>query len=279
MNILVLGGSGFVGRRVVQQLREQGHQVTSPSHKALDLLNVSEEAAKHFLQNQEVVVNTVGVMSRHAAILETVHHYGPKQLATWAKQVGVERWVQLSALGANSEHQVNFVGSKGRGDEAVYDSGLLINIARPSVVYGRGGVSCELFIKLARLPILILPKRGQFALQPVHVNEVVEGLVKMVEQPLSHGTVVNMVGSRVVTLAEYLSVIRETLHNKEPLKIGSLPLGLLRPVLPITNILSNGILSPNSIQLLEEGSCADDADFSLLLGRQPLSVECFAQII
>lgn len=77
MNILVLGGSGFVGQRVVQGLREYGHQVSTPSHRELDLLNVSADAAQRCLQNQDVVVNTVGVMSRHAAILETVHHHAP----------------------------------------------------------------------------------------------------------------------------------------------------------------------------------------------------------
>ena len=278
MNILVLGGSGFVGRRVVQGLREYGHQVSTPSHRELDLLNVSADAAQRCLQNQEVVVNTVGVMSRHAAILETVHYHAPKQLAIWAKQAGVARWVQLSALGANAQHTVHFVGSKGRGDGAVCESGLEVNIARPSVIYGRGGVSCELFIKLAQLPVLLLPKGGQFVLQPVHVNDVVEGLVKMVMQPLPHGTVVNMVGNRVVNLAEYLSVIRETLHGKTPLKVWALPLGLLCSVLPLTNVLSNGILSPSSVQLLEEGSCADGTDFAALLGRTPLAVEEFAQV-
>lgn len=279
MNVLVLGGSGFVGRRVVQGLREQGYQVSTPSHRELDLLNVQEAAARRLLQQQDVVVNTVGVMSRHATVLKTVHHHAPKQLAMWAKQAGVTHWVQLSALGAKAQHTVHFVGSKGRGDAAVCESGLHVNIARPSVIYGRSGASCELFIKLAKLPVLMLPNGGRFDVQPVHVNEVAEGLINMVKQPLAHGSVVNMVGSRALTLAEYLSVIRETVHGEQALKVCSLPLGVLRPILPLSNVLSNGMLSPSSIRLLEEGSCADGADFAALLGRQALAVEQFAQVV
>ncbi len=278
MNVLVFGGSGFIGRRVVRILREHGHQVRTPSHRELDYLKPGEQAARALLQGQDWVINAVGVMSRSADILETVHHHTPKQLAAWAKQEGVARWVQLSALGADAAQDIAFVGSKGRGDEAVCRSGLQVVIARPSVVYGRGGVSCELFIKLAKLPVLPLPKGGRFDLQPVHVAEVAEGLAKLAEQTPAHGTVVNMVGSRQITLAQYLSVIRETLHHRTPLRVLPIPLGFIKPVLPLANIVSNGILSPASIRLLEQGSCADTAAFAALLGRMPLAAEQFAGV-
>ena len=130
MNILILGGSGFIGSRVAKILRERQHNVTTPSHAELDLMRLDLDAAQRLLRGQDCVVNCVGVMSRHADVLEQVHHHAPQQLAHLARAVGVPTWVQLSALGADAAHEVAFVGSKGRGDAAVCASGLRVNIAR-----------------------------------------------------------------------------------------------------------------------------------------------------
>lgn len=275
MNILLLGGSGFIGSRVAASLRERGHVVTTPSHRDLDFFHLNEQAVKALLHHQDVIVNCVGVMSRHADVLETVHHHTPAQLAKWAHECGIKRWVQLSALGADAAHDVAFVGSKGRGDVALCQSGLEVNIARPSVVFGRGGASCELFLKLAKLPVIALPEGGRFDWQPVHVDDVAQGLVNMIVEPLPHGTIVDMVGATRLTLADYLRTLRETIHGKKGLSIIPIPLALLKPTLPLTNILSNGFLSSGSMILLQQGSCADKTDFVRLLQREPLAVREF----
>ena len=275
MNILLLGGSGFIGRRAARRLREAGHCVRTPSHTELDLLRPDKAAAVPLLEGCDAVINCVGIMSRRADILETVHHTAPTLLAAWAKEAGVRRWVQLSALGADPTHAVAFLASKGRGDAAVAAE-LDSATARPSVVYGRGGTSCELFIKLARLPVLPLPAGGTFALQPVHADDVSDGLCRLLDAP--SGTVIHMTGRLKTTLAAYLAILRQTLHGKPPAKVLPVPLALLRPVLPLANILSNGFLSPDSITLLQQGSCADPAPFSALLGRKPLGADEFARM-
>lgn len=277
MNILLLGGNGFIGSRVAKLLRERGHAVTTPTRQQINFLNLNEFSVKSCLHHQDVIVNCVGVMSRHADILETVHHHAPVKLAIWAKECGVSRWVQLSALGADAGHEVAFVGSKGRGDLALCNSDLVVNIARPSVVFGRGGESCEMFLKLAKLPIITLPDGGQnFVWQPVHVNDVAMGLAKMVDLPLSHGSIVNMVGATKHSVTEYMGILREKFYGKQSLKIIPIPMALLAPALPLTNILSNGFLSADSMKLLAAGSCADKADFVKLLGREPLGVWAFS---
>ena len=276
MNIIIFGGSGFIGSRTAQILKEQGYQVCMPDRRAFDFLHPNETAARRLLEGQDVLINCIGIMSRHAEILETVHHHTPKQLASWAKAAGVKRWVQLSALGADPSQPINFVGSKGRGDDAVTKSGIPIAIARPSVVYGRGGTSCELFIKLARLPLLLLLEGGRFHLQPVHLADVAEGLAKLAAQTDTGHSVINMTGRQPLTLAEYLTILRQTLHHKPPQRILPIPLHLIDPALPLANILSNGIISRDSFALLKQDSCADYSDFAALLGREPLAAKNFA---
>lgn len=281
MNIVLFGASGFIGRRVAPILRAHGHTLRTPSHREFDYLQPNEAAAREILRGADAIFNCIGVMSRHADVLETVHHHTPALLAKIAAEQGVQHWVQLSALGADPKHSVAFVGSKGRGDEAVCQigaaHGMRVTVARPSVVYGHGGASCELFIRLARLPIIALPNGGCFDVQPVHVADVAQGLTDLLTSSLPHGTVLNMTGSRSLTLAQYLSILRQTLHRKPAQHVLPIPLPLLHPMLPLAKLLSNGIVSPDSFTLLQQGSCADSQAFAELLGHPPLAAEQFAE--
>ena len=272
MNILLLGGSGFIGRHLAARLRASGHQLQTPTHKEFDLRALDERAARACLRGQDAVVNAVGIMSRDADRLETVHHHAPATLAAWAREAGVARWLQVSALGADAWHPVAFLGSKGRGDEAVRAQ-LATDIVRPSVVYGRGGKSCELFIRLARLPLLVLPEGGRQMLQPVHVYDVADGVAALLAASSRNATI-NMSGGRALSLAAYLNTLRATLHGKTAARV--LPLPLLAPFLPLTNYLSDGMVSAATLRLLADGSCADNRDFAALLGHPPLAPEQFA---
>ena len=277
MNIVLLGGSGFVGSKVAKILRNKGHNVATPTHQELDLLNPNPEKIEKIFANQFVIINAVGVMSRFPEVLEKVHYQTPKLLAEIAVKMGIKKWVQLSALGADEHNQTAFLSSKGRGDNAVREIVPNVAIARPSVIYGRGGASCELFIKLAKLPILGLPEKGNFALQPVFVDEVAQGLVNMVENPMLHGTIVNMTGAQKVSLAEYLAIMRQNLHHKPPAKVLNIPISAIKPFLPIAKVLSNGMMSADSIKMLQDGNTADNADFARLLGKTPQSPKEFIQ--
>jgi len=86
MNILLLGGSGFIGRHLAARLRASGHQLQTPTHKEFDLRALDERAARACLRGQDAVVNAVGIMSRDADRLETVHHHAPAALAAWARR-------------------------------------------------------------------------------------------------------------------------------------------------------------------------------------------------
>jgi len=95
MNILLLGGSGFIGRHLAARLRASGHQLQTPTHKELDLRALDERAARTCLRGQDAVVNAVGIMSRDADRLETVHHHAPATLAAWAAL-----WYWLTRIGS-----------------------------------------------------------------------------------------------------------------------------------------------------------------------------------
>lgn len=277
MEILLLGSDGFIGRRTAARLTAEGHRVCGVSRQMLDFCRPSEDAAKRLLAGRQLVINTVGIMSRDAAVLETVHHLTPAKLARWAKEAGVRRWVQLSALGADGCAAVAFAASKGRGDAAVLAAGLETAVARPSLVFGRGGRSCALFLALAGLPLLPLPDGGRAVVQPVAVGDVAEGLAKLAALPSCPPAPLAMVGAERMSLAAYLGLLRRNVLGKQSdLRTVAVSPVWLRPVLPVLSRVSGGLVGRDNLMLLAQGSYADVADFAELLGRMPLGAESFS---
>ena len=184
--------------------------------------------------------------------------------------------VEILAITAKDDETMRYYAKKAAADEMrAVRAQLATDIVRPSVVYGRGGKSCELFIRLARLPLLVLPEGGRQMLQPVHVYDVADGVAALLAASSRNATI-NMSGGRALSLAAYLNTLRATLHGKTAARVLPLPSPLLAPFLPLTNYLSDGMVSAATLRLLADGSCADNRDFTALLGRAPLAPEQFA---
>ncbi len=278
MKIVIFGASGFIGARIAGALRAAGHELRTPRSAEVNYLNLDEAAVRAMVTGQDVVVNAVGLMHYKTDILEAVHHIAVRKIAEIAKAAGVKRFLQLSALGADEAQTIAFVGSKGLGDaalRALADADFQVVIARPSMVYGKGGASSEAFARAAKLPLLLLPEGGMQRIQPVHVADLADGFVRMLAKPLANGSVVNMVGGKAVTLADYLSILRQTLWHKPPLRVLRVPDVWVRLATFLLEKPSTGLISAGNMQLLKQGNCAEVSAFADLLGRQPLKPQEF----
>ena len=276
---LLLGSSGFIGQHVQHKLNETDHYLRTPNHQQVDFVCPDWDSITQLLQGVDVVINMVGVMSQNAALLEKVHHDTPKQIAILAKQMGVKCWINLSALGADANHKVAFVGSKGRGDSALLqlaDDEFRVVIGRPSLVFGRGGASCEMFIKLARLPVLFMPNAGNYRIQPVHINDVAQGLFNLAtKMPIAVQPIINFTGGAVCSVAEYIAMLREDIHHKGRLTVLPVPKGIAKAAVLLARPMSKGMISQDSLTLLEEESIADNGYFTQILEYSPLGYHAF----
>lgn len=279
--VLLLGSSGFIGQRVAEKLQTLGYQLRCPRRDQVDFMTPDWQGIAKLVDGVDMIINMVGIMSQQSALLEQVHHHAPVHIAALGKKCGVKRWINLSALGADASHEVGFVGSKGRGDDALLDladDSFSVYIARPSLVFGRGGASCELFIKLAKLPVILLPNKGSAYIQPVHVDDVAEGLVKLaVDEGLALPKIINFTGGKVGTLADYLSMIRREIHQLPTAKILGISSQLAKGFALLAQPFSQGMINSDSLTLLAQGSIAEHEDFSQLLGREPLGFDEFAR--
>ncbi len=194
--VMVLGGTGFVGTQVCEKLARQGWQVTVPTRNrlnaqhllALPLLDVreldvhDEAALAQVLVGQYAVVNLVAILHGTQAAFEWVHVDLPQKLVRAALATGVQRLVHISAIGVNAHEPESapsmYLRSKGAGEAALLQavlaqpSGLDLTILRPSVIFGAGDKFLNVFARLQEV-LPCMPLAGaQARFQPVWVGDV-----------------------------------------------------------------------------------------------------------
>ncbi|UOO90561.1 sugar nucleotide-binding protein [Vitreoscilla massiliensis] len=273
MNILLLGSSGLIGAAVLAQLQQQGHRVCAPTSAECDLLRPTTWSP--YLQQVDAIVNCVGLMSDDAVRMHTLQCEAPQALYQQAAAQGLRYVLQVSAAGADVDAKQVFLRSKGQLDAWLLSSGLKVGIVRPSLVFSPQGRSSKLFVRMAKLPHLCLPQAGQTPIQPVALNDVVAGCVQMLDT-IQHG-VVHAVGGEVVSLAEYVQLLRHYAWQQAPAHIHALPIGMTKAAAVLLQTVSGGLVSVDSVDMLLESRLVSVAEFAQLLGKRPQTPAQFLQ--
>lgn len=238
--ILVLGGSGFVGRHVCEQLARMGWQVTVPTRRAINASSVQSlpgltvlEASVHkeadlarLMPGHDAVVNLVAVLHGSEARFENVHVELPAKISHAMKKAGVSRLVHVSALGAEAQAPSMYLRSKARGETTLQGAGLQLSVLRPSVVFGAEDKFLNLFADLqAVAPFMPLAGSGT-RFQPVWVADVAGAVVACLKQPSTIGQTYELCGPDVMTLAELVQRAGQWAGVNH---------GQGRPILPLPN--------------------------------------------
>jgi NADH dehydrogenase len=214
--ILVLGGSGFVGRHVCEHLVRAGCQVTVPTRQpgrasavqhlpGLTVLraNVHDDAAlAELLRGHDAVVNLIAVLHGDAERFEQVHVRLPQRVAQAMQAAGVQRLVHVSALGADAQGPSLYQRSKARGEAVLQAAGLQLTVLRPSVIFGAEDRFLNLFADLQHIAPLVPLAGSGTRFQPVWVADVAEAIVRCLQDRHTIGHCYEACGPEVFTLAE-----------------------------------------------------------------------------
>lgn len=239
--VLVLGGSGFVGRHVCEKLQRAGGQITVPTRRTVNARTVQHlpgltvaEANVHdprqlerLLPGHDAVVNLVAILHGSEAAFERTHVELPRTIANACRATGVRRLVHVSALGVSEDGPAMYQRSKARGEALLRSAGLDLTVLRPSVIFGAGDRFLNLFAKLqAVFPVMPLAGAGA-RFQPVWVEDVAEAVVRCLADPATIGRTYDCAGPDVLTLAELVRLAgrhgsRERLVIPLPMAVGRL---------------------------------------------------------
>ncbi len=214
--ILVLGGSGFVGRHVCEQLVRAGHQVTVPTRRASraaavqtlpgltvqETPNLDETTLAQLMAGHDAVVHLIAVLHGNEQRFEQVHVQLPRRIAAAMQAAGVQRLIHVSALGADPQGPSMYQRSKARGEAVLQAAGLELTVLRPSVIFGAEDHFLNLFADLQKvLPFMPLAgSRTRF--QPVWVNDVAAAIVRCLHDRRTAGQTFEACGPETFTLGE-----------------------------------------------------------------------------
>ena len=233
-SVLILGGSGFVGRALCETLVdrwEAGPRLRVPTRRLanaqvvqplplVDVLqaDVHDDAQlDRLLAGCDAVVNLVAILHGSEAAFEQVHVALPRRLAAACRRQGVRRLVHVSALGADPAGPSHYLRSKGRGEAALREAGLDLTLLRPSVIFGANDRFLNLFAQLQAL-FPVLPLAGADArFQPVWVDDVAAAIAACLERPDTIGQVYECAGPEVKTLAELVRLAGEASGHPRPI--------------------------------------------------------------
>lgn len=263
----VIGGSGFVGRAVVQKLTEQGHRVrVAVRHpdqalflKPLGVVgqvqivqaNIRDpRSIARAVEGAEGVVNCVGVLFESGSqTFAALQAQGAGDAAAAARAAGASAFVQLSAIGADAQSPARYARTKAQGEEAVRAAFPAATVLRPSIVFGPDDGFFNRFAGIARLSPVMPVIAGATRFQPVYVADVAEAVAAALTDPARHGgKTYELGGPTVYSFRELLAfVLKATMRRRLLLNV---PMPLARIQAAILGLLPNPPLTLDQLKML-----------------------------
>lgn len=252
--ITVFGASGLIGRHLVRRLANAGwivRAVCRDTEKAIYLRTMgdvgqvtpwgadvrNEASVRVALDGAEACVNLVGILYESGrSTFDAVHTDSAKRIAAVAASLGIERFVHMSALGADKASESAYARSKALGEEAVHAALPQARIVRPSVVFGPEDNFFNMFAGLCRispfLPVIGAPALPEIHMgngkgfgidflgaggpkfQPVYVGDVADAIVGCLNDASSAGKTFELAGPRVYSFADLMRLVLNASSRK-----------------------------------------------------------------
>lgn len=219
-NLLILGGTGFVGRSVCGLLVDRSgggsaqivvpsrrperakHLQSLPTLRLVDADVHDEAQLTALLRGRDAVINLVAILHGNEAQFERAHVALPRTLAKACAAAGVKRVIHVSALGAGPNAPSRYLRSKTAGEAVLSGAGLALTVLRPSVIFGEHDSFLNLFAQLQSV-FPVMPLAGADArFQPVWVQDVAAAIVKCLDDDSTIGKTFELAGPQVLTLKQ-----------------------------------------------------------------------------
>ncbi|WP_316861119.1 complex I NDUFA9 subunit family protein [uncultured Cohaesibacter sp.] len=294
--VTVFGGSGFLGRHVVGALARRGYRIRVAVRKpnlagylqplgtvgqimAVQANLRDGQSVAKALSGSDAVINLVGILfetSRQK--FSSVHRDGARRIAQAAKDAGVGRFVQISAIGADKASHSAYARSKAEGEEAVLTALPDAIIMRPSLLIGAEDDFFNKFAAMADLsPFLPLVGGGQTLFQPAFVGDVAEAIARAVDGELEAGRIYELGGPDVKSFRNLLEMmIKETGKSRLLLPIPlwtASAMGWVFEKLPMTPVLTQDqVKLLKSDNVVSEQATKEGRDFAGI-GINPTAIE------
>jgi len=287
--VVVIGGSGFVGRHLLARLVNARHRVTALARSSaaesglkqiagVRVVRVnleSDEAVSTCLAGQSVVINLVGILHESREIdFDAVHVAFPRRLVRLCQVAGVTQYLHMSALNADAaKGPSRYLKSRGEGEDLVHHAcgEVTVTSIRPSIIFGPGDNFFGVFDRLLDwMPVFpVVCPQTRFA--PVCVDDVVEAFYQVLEGGTdSNGQRLNLCGPQIYTFKELVQFVARVTGRRR-LVLG-LPDALSRLQALVMERLPGKLFTRDNYRSMQIDSVCARNDFAAL-GITPKALE------
>jgi len=282
--VVVFGGGGFFGRRLVDRLSAESVTVRvavrhpEPARIALRSLGFDRVTVVYAdvrdqgsvaaaIAGADAVVDAVSAyVEKGGVTFEAVHVRGAENVAREAVAAGVARFVLVSGIGADRYSSSPYIRSRGRGEVMVQQAFPSATIVRPGAMFGPGDALFATLAELARLlPVLPLIGGGT-RLQPVFVEDVAKAITNILSDPGTVGQTYELDGPRVYTLRELVNMTLQLMGKRRLLV--AVPFAVAEIQARLFEFLPNPPLTTGQVDLLK----VDNVASKTLPGFQDLKI-------
>lgn len=281
--MLVTGGTGFVGRNLVRELKKDFRVrcLVRDQRRASELLEAGCELVSGDISDPASVINAlsgdivavihlVGILVQSKeATFRSVHVEGTRNVVEACARKGVKRYLHISALGTRENAKSAYHRTKWEAEEIIRRSGLEYTIFRPSVIFGKEDRFTNLFARLIRaFPVIFVPGNGRNRMQPVFVKDLVKAMCLSLKTDKTRKMTYEIAGRRVYTFDEILDLIAEAIGKKR-LKV-HIPMPLMRINAAIMeSVLPMPLLTRDQLIMLEEDNMTLENALGDVFGIEP----------
>jgi NADH dehydrogenase len=294
--VTIYGGSGFVGRYITRRLAQAGWRIRVAVRHPNEAMHVKtygavgqvepvfcnirdDESVRSVMRGADAVVNCVGTFDRKGRNnFEAVQNEGATRIARLAAEEGVDRLVQLSAIGADAESDSLYAQSKAQGEEGILEAFPNAVILRPSVIFGPEDNFFNRFAGMTRFSPVLPVVGGNTKFQTVYVDDVAHAAAKGVMGEAAPG-IYELGGPDVRTFRQLMQHMLHVIRRRRiivnlPFWLASTMGGVMEAVQTVTLGLVPPQITRDQVRSLKvDNVVSKDARGFADLGIEPTALE------
>ncbi|MBV8522353.1 MAG: complex I NDUFA9 subunit family protein [Acetobacteraceae bacterium] len=263
--VTVFGGTGFLGRQIVERLTREGDTVRiavrhpegakarpQSDPVAADIRDDTTVASA--VAGAAAVVNAVSLyMERAGLTYRSVHVQGALNVAHCCARLGITQLVHISGIGADPRSSSPYIRARGEGEQVVREAFSSATILRPSVMFGPDDAFLRTLMAIGKsTPVVPLIGGGVTRMQPIHVADVAEAVRLCLTDPQRRGQAYELGGPEIYSLRELIEMILAQMGRRRTFL--AIPFGIARPLARVLEYLPRAPLTTAQVDLLMQDS-------------------------
>jgi len=269
--VLIFGGSGQIGRHLIRRLTNKNYLVTvvtrnlhqkgtvlrlggNPGYVEIIEANIfDEEKLNDLFKDKDICINLVGIISENKKNkFKNIHTYFPALLSKKCEKFKLKQFIHISALGIDKAKDSKYAKSKLEGEKNILENFSKTTILRPSVVYSvDDNFTTNLMTLLSLLPVFPLYYEGKTKFSPIHVSELCQIILEIVEKCIIE-KIVECAGPEELSFKEILKKLLFSIDKKRMLF--NLPLFLAKIIIFFLEKLPKPLITQDQLTLLKYNS-------------------------